>query len=622
MKNTMKRNIILSALLIIMLCVSLISGATYALFTSTSEVNIAVTSGKVEVVATVENLQTYSMNQLTTENGLFTTGGTAILENGTLTLNRIVPGDKVTFNIRVKNNSNVTIWFKTIINKLEDNGLFDGLNITLDGIQYNGNLIEENYVQLQPSSADKLIQVVVELPKEAGNEYQEKTCKIVYKVEAIQGNANIESPELTTVSVKKNALPEGTYQLLIKRSFDQVSRNTLYQINDTNMDNEVTFTNENTTMDLSLFYGNVYLKNGNNYYLMKIQESTSSPSPSVTIKEVEFINNLNEFKAFRDSVNNGTTYVDSYVYLTTDLNLNNEEWTPIGTSSNPFRGNLDGNNHIINNLKITTGENVGLFGHVTLGPANYTPGIENLTLNNVNIAANNSGAFVGNANTTTLNAGNGGALLLENLNLVGNVTIEGENVGGIVGANIGDFSSLHINVNIIGWTDFQIMANNITIRANEGSYVKGTGTIGGAFAATPHGHIYNIESNINVIASGEEVVAGGIVGCAGWELLNVTCTGNVTVTGVEETATGKYNIGKIVGAEANNPWWNYYKASNRWGSEFVNFNANNTISITLLNGTVLTNNGITTSDKYGTLNQIDYTQSMVGGAMWNWEWTN
>lgn len=203
MKNTMKRNIILSALLIIMLCVSLISGATYALFTSTSEVNIAVTSGKVEVVATVENLQTYSMNQLTTENGLFTTGGTAILENGALTLNRIVPGDKVTFNIRVKNNSNVTIWFKTIINKLEDNGLFDGLNITLDGTQYNGNLIEENYVQLQPSSADKLIQVVVELPKEAGNEYQEKTCKIVYKVEAIQGNANIESPELTTVSVKK-----------------------------------------------------------------------------------------------------------------------------------------------------------------------------------------------------------------------------------------------------------------------------------------------------------------------------------------------------------------------------------------------------------------------------------
>lgn len=607
MKNTMKRNIILSALLIIMLCVSLISGATYALFTSSSEVNIAVTSGKVEVVATVEDLKTYSMNQLSTENGLFTTGGTAVLENGTLILNKIVPGDKVTFNIRVKNNSNVTIWFKTIINKLEDNGLFDGLNITLDGTQYNGNLIEENYVHLQPNSADKLIQVVVELPEEAGNEYQEKTCKIVYKVEAIQGNADISSPEPTTVLVKKNALSEGTYQLLTKRSYDQVSRNTLYQINDTNMDNEVTFTGENENMNLSLFYGNVYLKNGDNYYLMKIEENTSPNPPSVTIKEVEFIDNLDEFKAFRDTVNNGTTYVNTYLYLTTDLNLNNEEWTPIGTSANPFRGNFDGNNHIINNLKITTGENVGLFGHITLGPANYTPGIENLTLNNVNIAANNSGAFVGNGNTTTQNAGNGGALLLLKLNLTGNVTIEGENVGGIIGT---------------GWTDFQVASSDIIIRVNEGSYVKGTGTIGGVFASTPHGTISNINSNINVIASGSNVTAGGIVGCAGWELQNITCTGNVTATGVEETATGKYNIGKIVGQEANNAYWGYYKASRQYGSEFTNFNANNTISITLLNGTVLTNNGITAADKYGTLNQIDYTQSMVGGAIWDWQWTN
>lgn len=57
----MKKNIILSSVLTILLCVSLIAGSTFALFTSESSVNIAVTAGNVEVVATIdENLELYS----------------------------------------------------------------------------------------------------------------------------------------------------------------------------------------------------------------------------------------------------------------------------------------------------------------------------------------------------------------------------------------------------------------------------------------------------------------------------------------------------------------------------------------------------------------------------------
>ena len=50
----MKRRILLSAIITIALCICLITGATYAIFTSESTVNIAVTSGKVDVVATVD----------------------------------------------------------------------------------------------------------------------------------------------------------------------------------------------------------------------------------------------------------------------------------------------------------------------------------------------------------------------------------------------------------------------------------------------------------------------------------------------------------------------------------------------------------------------------------------
>ena len=48
-------------LLVIAMCVSLIAGATYALFTSESKVNVAVTSGKVEVISSLGDVVTSSM---------------------------------------------------------------------------------------------------------------------------------------------------------------------------------------------------------------------------------------------------------------------------------------------------------------------------------------------------------------------------------------------------------------------------------------------------------------------------------------------------------------------------------------------------------------------------------
>lgn len=195
MKKIMKRNIILSALLVIMLCVSLISGATYALFTSSSEVNIAVTSGKVKMTATVEDLTTYSMGAITSENGIFTTGGTAVLEDGTLTLNRIVPGDKVTFTINIQNLSNVLVKYRTVITTVENDGLFEGLNITIGEQTFNGRSAVSAWQNLAVEAAINPVQVVIELPESAGNQYQEKTCKIAYTVEAVQGNA--ETADLT-----------------------------------------------------------------------------------------------------------------------------------------------------------------------------------------------------------------------------------------------------------------------------------------------------------------------------------------------------------------------------------------------------------------------------------------
>ena len=76
MKKTNKR--IVSSVASIALCASLVAGGSYALFTSESEVNVAVTSGTVKVVASVNegSLKTYSMGEAQTA-GKYENGGTA-----------------------------------------------------------------------------------------------------------------------------------------------------------------------------------------------------------------------------------------------------------------------------------------------------------------------------------------------------------------------------------------------------------------------------------------------------------------------------------------------------------------------------------------------------------------
>ena len=203
MKN-FKSSIILSAILCICMCLSLLAGATFALFTSEAKVNIAVTTGKVDVQATLENLKTYSGENLTGDvledeekivltqfNGEFINGGTVSFSSNTgnvITLNNLTPGDKVTFDIKVSNNSTIQAMYRTTVACEEDNGLFHGLIIKINDEQMNNRLAKSEYAELTLDE-NMTIPVSIELPTNAGNEYQGKTCKISYAVEAIQGNA-------------------------------------------------------------------------------------------------------------------------------------------------------------------------------------------------------------------------------------------------------------------------------------------------------------------------------------------------------------------------------------------------------------------------------------------------
>ena len=230
MNKKTKRGIILTSLASIAFAGSLLAGSTYALFTSESTTNIAVNSGTVDVTATINDMKTYTGSDLSgvvtddelkikpstdydLTNGQFKNGGTASLSGGTLTLDKVTPGDKVTFTIKLENKSNVNIKYRTVITCEEDDGLLSGLEFKIGKTSFDGLKNKSAWKELSASQAinDNSLDCVVNLPSTAGNEYQGKKCKVSYTIEAVQGNAATSDPVDNVIEID-NAIELGCFR--------------------------------------------------------------------------------------------------------------------------------------------------------------------------------------------------------------------------------------------------------------------------------------------------------------------------------------------------------------------------------------------------------------------------
>ncbi len=80
------------------------------------------------------------------------------------------------------------------------------------------------------------------------------------------------------------------------------------------------------------------------------------------------ITNTTQLTYLQTTLNGGTNYNGMYFKLTDNLSLSGA-WTPIGTSSKPFKGNFDGNGMKITGLYINSPSTdcVGLFGYMSGG---------------------------------------------------------------------------------------------------------------------------------------------------------------------------------------------------------------------------------------------------------------
>ena len=201
MKKSSKKSVIVSAMLAIAMSASVAAGATYAIFTSESSTNIAVTSGTVDVKAKIDNMKTYSGDGITGDpetdeekiketdkNGIFKNLGTAELKGDTLTLNGVTPGDRVTFDVIISNYSTVNVKYRMRVSYDNDNGLFDELKIKFG--DYTSRVVTI-WEDLAPNSLDKTLNCSVELPTDSSA--MGKSCNISFMVEAVQGNAEVKN---------------------------------------------------------------------------------------------------------------------------------------------------------------------------------------------------------------------------------------------------------------------------------------------------------------------------------------------------------------------------------------------------------------------------------------------
>ena len=255
------------------------------------------------------------------------------------------------------------------------------------------------------------------------------------------------------------------------------------------------------------------------------------------------IRNAEDLKKLAENVKNGTDYEGKYFKQTADIDLEDKEWTPIGTKvytgefgrseTRHFKGTFDGDGHQIANLTITgRNEYVGLFGYV-----------RNATIQNCNVAGEVSGYnFVGGI----VGAVDGKTNNILNCSFQGNVT-GNMYVGGIVGQvqNQCEVSSCYAIGTVHGGNDKVGGIAGEGRGAIKNCYVLADVSASGKFAGGITGDTYNLAIENcyysgMVSASGS---AGGIVG-------NTWGGGIENCVSLAKSVTGS-NANRIAGGNPN-----------------------------------------------------------------------
>ena len=252
----------------------------------------------------------------------------------------------------------------------------------------------------------------------------------------------------------------------------------------------------------------------------------------VGMKDGEYyIQSVAGLKWLAEQVNGGNNFSTKVVKLAADLDLNNEEWTPIGNSTYSFQGTFDGQNHKVANLAINAvgKSNIGLFGFTTVGE------IKNLVVENAKVVGRlNVGVVAGTPYTSKFN----------NITVQGHVEVDGmAYVGAVGGKNAyANWTNVTVNVDETSYVNANSVENGVAYRTYVGGVCGFNGEGGHSFT--------NITSNIDV--KGSTIDVGGLFGIAhyGNKFENCSCSGDVEIYDAQE-AVDAQEMGGIAGVWHN-----------------------------------------------------------------------
>ena len=162
-----------------------------------------------------------------------------------------------------------------------------------------------------------------------------------------------------------------------------------------------------------------------------------------------------DLRYLAQQVNGGNSYKNEKFLLTADIDLGGQMWTPIGHASHSFSALFDGNGHTVSNFVVDVDEYAGLFGDARNGGD-----IKNLTVKDAIInATDRAGAVIGAGYTNLDNCHAVDCIVTVTPKLLANGNYDGgAKAGGVMGqvwegAGNGLNNCTATNVKVIGYRD-------------------------------------------------------------------------------------------------------------------------------------------------------------------------
>ena len=278
-------------------------------------------------------------------------------------------------------------------------------------------------------------------------------------------------------------------------------------------------------------------------------------------------------------------FLSAYYQQTADIDAGTV--TPIGTSSEPFAGEYDGQGNELNVTISTSTDNTGVFGY-----------IQNATVKNLTVKGSVESSGMYTAGIAGQMDGSSKISGCTNMATINNTNDSNAYAAGIVGrargaseivlcANEGEITATKafaagIVGDMTGTIDKCVNKNTVTGGANTGGIagalrasstirrcysskskeIKGTNRVGGIVGYQVAGTVANCfsNSNVTITANTADYGAGGLVGILGGLLFN-SATGDITVK-CSASCTDKnkavVNVGGLVGRQTGGTIQNVY----------------------------------------------------------------